>query len=673
MRHVHVPLIAAMLLGVVPAPAGAAPANTIDLKMLRSYVEIEYPQFAPDGKTIAYVAVHQDFVADVYRDQVMLVDIASRRARPLGAPFTGLSALAWSPLGDRIAVSANAGKDASPQIVLLGVAGGENQQLTHAPRGVLAFAWRPDGGVIAYSTPDAPKQAPKNLDAFDVGDNHYLTREAPTPVHLWLAELRGGNARRLTSGSWSVATSEVIFPLPEVEAMPFISWSPDGRSILFSRIPNAYQSAAIGATTMLLDVASGRTRPLTSHTRLEMGAAFSRDGRHIAYAYARDDNPLAEVDIFVTPPGGGDGVDVTASLNRDALGAVWTPRGRLLIHAFEGARCRLWLVGTDGTTRRLNTGAIDAVAAMVDAGARDQVAFAGSTPRTPPELYYMESSTAPPVRLTHENATLAAARNGDVASITWSNDGFSESGALFYPPDFKRGKKYPLVLQIHGGPTEASVASWRDTDLPGLPELIAAHGYLVLSPNYRGSDGQGDAYQRAIFQDAGAGPGRDVMAGVEAVKQMGIVDSNRIAVSGWSYGGFMTQWLIGHDASWRAAVAGAGPADAFLDYATSDYNTIARYYFGGSPWDSPVLMDAYRTQSPIEFAANVKTPTLLLSDTGDFRVPIVHSYEFYHALKDRGVTVSFVAYPVDGHFPADPARAEDVYRRWVAWVDRYLK
>jgi len=205
-----------------------------------------------------------------------------------------------------------------------------------------------------------------------------------------------------------------------------------------------------------------------------------------------------------------------------------------------------------------------------------------------------------------------------------------------------------------------------------VPQLIAAHDYVVFMPNYRGSDNLGNTYQRAIFNDAGDGPGRDVMAGIEAVKKRGFIDSNRIAVTGWSYGGFMTTWLIGHYHIWKTAIAGATPVDRADQYNFADYNIRAGFRFAGSPWVGDNDR-AYRAQSPITYAAKIRTPTLILSTTGDARVPITQSYRLYHALRDNGVPVRFVAYPVSGHYPADPARRKDVAKRWVAWLDQYLK
>jgi dipeptidyl aminopeptidase/acylaminoacyl peptidase len=202
--------------------------------------------------------------------------------------------------------------------------------------------------------------------------------------------------------------------------------------------------------------------------------------------------------------------------------------------------------------------------------------------------------------------------------------------------------------------------------------LLAAAGFIVFQPNYRGSNNLGDAYQHAIFRDTGAGPGNDVMAGLSAVQKLGIVDRNRIGVSGWSYGGYMTTWLTGHSHIWKAAVAGAALTDWVMDYTLAYYQEGDTYFFGGSPWNVK-YRDIWRNQSPITYAGNVTAPTLVMGDVGDPNVPLLNSYEWYHALRDGGVEVEFYAYPVDTHFPRDVVRTTDVYRRWVSWMTTHLK
>ena len=202
---------------------------------------------------------------------------------------------------------------------------------------------------------------------------------------------------------------------------------------------------------------------------------------------------------------------------------------------------------------------------------------------------------------------------------------------------------------------------------------MAARGWIVFSPNYRGSDNLGERYWHGVVGDAGEGPGRDVMAGIEAVKALGVVDSNRIAVSGWSYGGLMTSWMIGHYHIWRAAVSGAAVNNFFDQYALSDGNVGWRFELGGdAPFSNKRTMASYVAQSPLTYAGNVTTPTLIMSDTGDERVPITQSYEMFHALRDHHVISKFYAYPVAGHFPSDPVRSIDVYTRWINWIAKYL-
>src|SRR5207253_6224143 len=256
------------------------------------------------------------------------------------------------------------------------------------------------------------------------------------------------------------------------------------------------------------------------------------------------------------------------------------------------------------------------------------IAFTGSSPGRPTELYYLATPGATLRRLTDLNGEIAERQLGTVERFEWQGggpDGYREDGVLTYPPGFTKGRTYPLVLVIHGGPTAASVRGFTF-----LSQLLAAHDYVVFSPNYRGSDNLGNAYQHAIVNDAGDGPGRDVMAGLAVVKKRGFVDTTRIAVSGWSWGGFVTIWLTGHFHGFRAAVAGAAATDLLDMYALSDLNVIRRHSIVGSPWVGG-REQRYREQSPITYASRIRTPTLILHDTKDARVTVTQSDTLYHA------------------------------------------
>jgi dipeptidyl aminopeptidase/acylaminoacyl peptidase len=667
-------LLASVLVLLTPLASQRALAQTrhIELNDFAKITSVSDPQISPDGKSIVFVVSRPNLEQDRTDRELVLIDIATGAQHVLTYERKGAGSPRWSPSGDRLAFVAAAGaaKDEKPQIFILPMTSGEARKITEAPNGVEQFARRPNGQEIAYVTSDEPenkKEIEKHHDAFEVSDNDFLATEAAEPSHIWILPAEGGKAKRLTSGTWSLPKSAP----PSSPASP-ISWSPDGKSLLFTRQEHPHQGDADLTTLQVLNVETGTTRKLTTHEKFESFGLFSPDGSRVAYWYPRDGDPNNENEIFVTQTAGGDGSDATRSIDRDLLRVLWMPDGNsLLVGGHEGTQTSLWLQPLTGPAKKLSLADVSpSWLFWVDAfvGRKGEIAFTGSTPTQPSELYYMASAGGPPKRLTDFNHEIASLSLAKAERFEWKGpDGFQEDGVLFYPPDFQKDRKYPLVLIIHGGPTASTT-----TQFNFLSQLMATHGYVVFSPNYRGSDNLGNTYQRAIWNDAGDGPGRDVIAGIDELKKRSFIDASKIGVTGWSYGGYMTSWLIGHYQIWKAAMAGAPVTDMYDEYNLSDGNVSDRYGFKGSPYIGDNLKD-YRAQSPITYAAQMKTPTLIMHDTGDARVTITQGYSLYHALKDNGVTVKFIAYPVAGHFPGDPARTMDVYRRWVEWMDQYLK
>lgn len=659
-------------LALVAGCAGlaAAEGRRMEIADLHKIVRVADPQLAPDGKSIVCVVSRANVPDDRWDSELVLVEIPSGQPRSLTYGRNGASSPRWSPSGDRLAfiAEAGAGKDAKPQIFVMPMAGGEARKISDATTGVEQFAWRPDGRDLAYVAADEPpnkKAIEAHDDAFEVEYEDYLATERAPTYHLWLVSAEGGAPRRLTSGSPSLTTGEFSIP---------IAWSPDGKSLLFTQQPRSSSGAFDQARVQILDVESGQLHPLGDGKAFSSHAVFSPDGSRISFWRPRDGDFNNENEIMLASTAGGGNTDLTRALDRDVLHATWMPDGKsMLVGGMDGTRVALWNQPVNGAATPLDLGEVSpswSFSVDADVGRDGGIVFAGSEPRRPTELYYIAAGGTAVRRLTDFNHEIAGLNLGAREAIEWSGpDGFREDGVLTLPPDFDKARKYPLVLLIHGGPQAASTTSFNS-----LAHLMAARGWVVFSPNYRGSDNRGNAYQRAIFNDAGAGPGRDVMAGLAHVQKRGFVDAGRIAVSGWSYGGYMTSWLIGHYPGWKAAVSGAAVNDLVESYALGDFNVVNRYGFPG--FASPYVGDnlkAYRDQSPITSAAAIKTPTLILCDTGDARVPITQSYQMYHALKDNGVPVKFVAYPVPGHFPRDPVRAADVDKRWIEWLAEYLK
>jgi dipeptidyl aminopeptidase/acylaminoacyl peptidase len=297
------------------------------------------------------------------------------------------------------------------------------------------------------------------------------------------------------------------------------------------------------------------------------------------------------------------------------------------------------------------------------------IAFVGSTADQPAELYYLTSVKAAPKRLSNFNGAIGALQLGKVETRTWQSDGFQHDGQLTYPANYVASKKYPLVLVVHGGPYSASTAVFS-----ALSQLFAGRGYFVFEPNYRGSTNLGNAYKAAIYKDFGAGPGRDIMAGLTQLKNSGLVDTTRIGVSGWSYGGFMTAWLLGnYPTQWKAGVAGAAATDWHDQYNLADGSMQWGELIGESPWLSEANAKSYHDQSAMSTASKIKAPTLILANTADPRVPVTQSYKLFHALKDNGVTTKFIAWPVPAHNASDPVRIQERNRFWLEWMDTYLQ
>ena len=664
--------IALVTCAIVASTHARAQSRRIELGDFAKIVNVSDPQISPNGKSIVCVVSRANMEEDRFDRELVLVDIASGTPHVLTRNRKDTSSPRWSPNGDHLAFLAAVGpaKEEKAQLFILPMSGGDAAKITDAPNGVEQFAWRSDGKDIAYVTADEAankKEIEKHLDAFEVGDNGFLETKAPTPSHIWLVAAGGGSPRRLTSGSWSLPK---VLP-PSSPSSP-LSWSADGKLLAFTKQEDPHSGDSDGRTVQILSVNSGEIRKLTNHEKFEGFGTFSPDGSQLSYWYPQNGDRADENEIFTTSASGGEGQDATRSIDRNILRAIWMPDGKsLLVGGHDGTQVGLWLQPLGLAAKKLPLGDVSPSWSFwvdVTVGRNGEIAFAGRSPNQPAELYFMASPNDPPKRLTNFNQEIASLTLGRTERFEWQGpDKFHEDGVIVYPPGFQKEKKYPLVLIIHGGPRAATT-----TDFSFLPQFVAAHDFVVFEPNYRGSENLGNAYTRAIWNDAGDGPGRDVMAGIEALKKLGFVDQANIGVSGWSYGGYMTTWLTGHYQIWKTAVAGAAVTNMYDQYNLADFNVTEHYIFNGSPFVGDNLK-AYREQSPISYAAHMKTPTLILSDTGDFRVTVTQSYELFHALKDNGVLVRFFAYPVGGHFPNDPVRQADVYRRWTEWLVDHLK
>jgi dipeptidyl aminopeptidase/acylaminoacyl peptidase len=664
MKVISTVLAAALWACAGTASAAQAPTVRDTLRQVR----LGDPQLSPDGKSVALVETRADLESDEFRSELVLVTLPGGQLRPLTRDRHHAASPRWSPAGDRIAFIAP-DADKHGQVFVLPMNGGDALQLTNGKDGVSQFAWSPDGASIAYAVED-PKPELKGEDkyrtAFRVGNDDFTISEAVRPTHLWLVPSQGGTARRLTSGTWSLPSS-----LPPGPPSSPISWSKDGKSIVIVRQETPSTGDGLQTRIQVLDVASGAIRSLTGETRLEGYPKVSPDGSRIAYWRNRDGHTWEFQDVWVAPFGGGAGRDLSAPADVNVFGTWWSHDGRsLIVGGNTGTTVGLWRVGVDGTAERIRIeGAMPTNGYWMDldVGTDGKLVFVGQTNADPYELYLLAPGSHTATAITHENAALDDLTLARTEAVSWKGpDGRVLDGVLTYPARYTAGQRYPLVLLIHGGPTSSSRERFSL-----MRYVLATHDWLVFEPNYRGSDNGGSAFGAAIYRDAGQGPGEDVMSGVAYLKSRGLVDEQRMAVTGWSYGGFMTTWLAGHYPVWKAAVAGAAVTDWVEMYDLSDGNITAAEATGTSPYVGDG-MEVNRRQSPTSAITKIRAPTLIMCDTGDFRVPITQSYGLYRALIDNHVTTEFYAIPTGGHFPGDPVRQMDVYQRWVDWLQRYL-
>lgn len=654
------PTVLIMTLAICQAPVSAASSGTIQEDDYQRIVSLTSPVVAPDGKSAVVVVSRISWNNDTRNRELVMIDLATHAQRVLTYDRKGLSDPAFSPDGTRIGFIANygTGEDAQSQVFVMPLDGGDARPVTNAKAGVDQFAWRPDGNAVAYSASDAKpdrKGADRFRDSFVFTTEPITDREPPAPAHLFVISASGGDAKQITFGTRSVANGE---------AESTLSWSPDGRTIAFTLAPNSILNDESFSHVALVDVATHTVRALTARSAWESNPLYSPDGKHIAYLYSRGDNQVNLTQLYVTTPTGGEGKAVSAPLDGNVQDVTWAPDSQsLFIKSPDRTSAALVRVPLEGAMQRVDLGELEISSNLDGSVGRDgSMVFVATATKQPAEVFY-RSKSGTITRISDFNAQISALNLGSSQTLTFpTSTGITGDAVLFMPPGFSPSRKYPLVVYIHGGPTSSSTRSF-----DFYSQVMAARGWLVLRPNYRGSNNLGLAYQRAVLYDPDEGPGKDIMAAVDAVRSRGIVDDNRIAVSGWSYGGIMTAWMISKYHIWKAAVSGASVNDWATDYGVADDSLSDVDLFHGSPYAGGNAAE-WRRASAITYARDVTTPVLILSDVGDNRDPFATSSMYWRALRDNHKDATLRVWPVNGHFPSDPVRAADVYHYWIAYI-----
>ncbi len=648
-------------------------ADPITLAALRAFINLTDPQMSPDGSRIAYVRTTRDYAHDRNVGTIVVVDPRGGR-RTVIDPGPFASAPHWSPDGSRLAYLRHTEKKDEDQIVVAAFGGVAPKVVTHAKNGVQHFAWSPDGTRFAYDTPDddpGAAAAKRKDDLFEVGDDGFLIDAPVVPSHLWLTSASGGTARRLTYGTWSVFETSPAFSQSSSDP----SWTHDGKTIVFNRAEDAHTALTDRTAPAAVDIATGTVRFLGTTRQYAYEPLAAPRGNTYAYVRPHGPGPVTISDVVVGTLDSNEERDVTNDLDRDVSAPQWLGDSVLTVVA-DGAYDKMVVVPPTGAPRKLDVGALSVESAA--GNAKGEIAFVATAYGKPPELYVTSAAGGSARAITHENAAMLRYDYGRAEHITWTGpDGEASDGVLVHPAGERPGAKYPLLLWSHGGPEgEFSGLGFGEEYAGGYDAgiMASANGWYSFFPNYRGSNNLGNAHEHGVYRDPGEGPSRDVLAGLAQVERTSPIDTSRECIGGHSYGGFMTAWIIGHDARWKCAIVADGAVDWHQAYELSGTGNLSwtRDSLGGTPVD-PTAAPLYTTGSPITYAAAVKTPTLIITGLRDEVVPFTESWTYFHALRDRNVTAKLIAIPTAHHTPSDPVRLESYYRHMETWLREYLR
>ncbi len=665
-------LLASTLLLTAQAPSGKPSLAPMDVFGLQW---ADRPMLAPDGRQIVYERTFFDPMKDVRRSNLWVIDVATGAQRPLTTGSGRDSQAAWSPDGSRLAyVGADGGRS---QIFVRWMATGETARITQVNSGPGNLAWSPDGKWLAFTAfvksegkalstamPAPPEGAQWAAPAKVIDKLLYRADGAgyldPGYVHVFVVPGEGGAARKVTQGDHH-------FGPP--------SWARDGRSLILSaNLSPDWEYQPLESDLYRIDVQSGEATRLTTRTGPDEGPVVSPDGRRVAYlGFADRKLGYQNWELSVLDLTTGKSRTLTAGLDRSVNSIQWDgDKGLFLTYDDRGDTRLAWVSAEGGALETLagdlggtSMGRPYTGSAMSAAGGR--VAYTHGTPHRAAEVAVVGRDKKVRV-LTDLGAGLLDQRNlGKVEPLTWasSHDRREIQGWLVYPPNFDPAKKYPLLLEIHGGP----FAAYGPHFAPET-QLYAAQGYLVLYANPRGSTSYGHDFANLIHHNYPNQDYDDLLSGVDAVIAKGQVDTANLFVTGGSGGGVLTSWIVGHTNRFRAAVV-AKPVINWTSFVlTSDGDPLyTQYWFPGMPWDHP---EQYAKRSPITYVGQVTTPTMLVVGEADYRTPISEAEQFYMALKLRKIDTLLVRLPGASHdINERPSQMLAQVLHTIAWFERY--
>ena len=618
---------------------------------------ISQTEISNDGKSIAYV-VREPIMEDKkseYLSQIWVTDTESKENIQYTFNQKSSSSPKFSPDGKKIAfLSSRSGKN---QIWIMNTLGGEARMLTKEKKGVRSIKWSPDGKMISFlksddDTEEEIKSKENKTDVILVDKNFKYS-------HIYSYHLDEDTVTQVTSGNYSVNSFD---------------YSPNGKKIIFSHQEDTnINTGFINTDISVIDSDGKNFRFLVDRPGRDGNPIFSGDGNKFAFiSSGGKQESIGLGDVFVYDLKNDVINKLANTFNRSSNIISWTSDDEnLIISESVKTTGQLLLLPTNGdgyiswSKEKYSNGVISSV---VKSKFSEKIVLCYENLNTPVEVYISETNKPSFEKISDIN-NLKYPKLSKTEIISWkSYDGKEIEGILTYPKNYKKGSKYPVILQIHGGP--AGVFSERFNGRPGIymTEYFSEKGYITIKPNPRGSTGYGKEFRYANYKDWGYGDYEDVVSGVDKVIEMGIGDPDRQFVMGWSYGGYLTSFIVTKTNRFKAASMGAGLPNLISMVTTTDIQDYLVAHMGAEFWED---YDTYEKHSAIYQIKNTKTPTQIIHGSNDLRVPFTQGQEFYRALDRLGVDTEMVVYPRTPHGPREPKFLMDVSDRILTWFEKY--
>jgi len=644
--------------------ADACADRPFDIETYLSLKDLSELTVSPDGAYLAYTVTRNDLDSDQSVSAVWMQPTAGGEAVRMTEPDSNAWSPQWSPDNRYLAVLSDRNGDGN-QLWLLDRRGGDASQLTDFRQGVGSYRWSPDASRMLLLVKDP---VPEDDDRKERANprpyvierlqfkRDYIGYLDSRRTHVHVMDIGTRDVRQVTFGDYD--DSEAV-------------WSPDGESIVFVSNRSAWPDTNRNTDLWRVDANEIDAQPeqLTRARYADSSPVFSPDGKKIAYTSGVSDGlPVYAIpQLAILDAGTGESAPVRSLAEVQVWGLRFSSDGRSLyaIAEYRGEQQLVKVDARSGTTERIVAG--EDVVREFDLGSEGQVFALVSRPQATPEVYRLNTSSPKLEPFTAINGELMAdVTTGRMEKHTYTaEDGTPLETFVVFPPDHKEGKRYPAVLHLHGGPW----AQW-DWRFDAESQLFAARGYVVVMPNFRGSWGYGQAFTDALVGNWGDIDYRDSMNAVDFAIGKGWIDGNRMAVYGWSWGGFLTNHVITKTDRFRAAISGASETLVAANYGHDEWQRLWEEELG-FPW-----LEENRSRwdrvSPFYSLDKVTTPTLIVCGEDDWNMPVQNSEQLFIALRRQGIPTQFIVYPDEGHSLSVPSYERDLYQRYFDWISRYI-